>query len=100
MKAIQDTAKDLIFKDVMAMAEEQKGIQFGNYDVAIPVMVETGDGEQEVYVTVTLVAKSWKDTKQAPAFNPYDKRDEWKADLEFKEKEKALKEEKSKSKKR
>ncbi len=99
MKEIQDTAKNSIFNDVMAMASEQNGVQFGNYDVAIPVDVETGEGTQQVYVTVSLVAKSWKDTKQAPAFNPIDKRDEWQADLEFKEKEKALKIERSKSKK-
>lgn len=98
MKAIQDSAKSQIFANVLEMATEQNGVQFGNFDVAIPVEIETGDGVQEVWVTIGLTAKNWKDTKQASAFNPYEKNIEWQNELEIKAKEKELKE-KSKAKK-
>lgn len=99
MKAIQDSAKSQIFANILELANEQGGIQFGNFDVALPVNVDTGEGVQEVFVTVTLTAKNWKDTKQSDAFNPYEEREEWLADLEYKAKlEKAKAEAKAKGK--
>ena len=96
MKAIQDIAKERIFDNILEMANEQDGIQFGNFDVALPVEVETGEGKQEVFVTISLTAKNWKDTKQADAFNPIEKREEWQAELEIKKKAELLKKSKAK----
>mgnify|MGYP003405830969 FL=1 len=96
MKAIQDTAKAKIFGNILEMANEQGGIQFGNFDVALPVEVETGEGKQEVFVTISLTAKNWKDTKQADAFNPIEKREEWQAEFEIKQKAELLKKSKVK----
>ena len=96
MKAIQDTAKAKIFGNILEMANEQGGIQFGNFDVALPVEVETGEGKQEVFVTISLTAKNWKDTKQADAFNPIEKREEWQAEFEIKQKAELLKKSKAK----
>lgn len=99
MKAIQDTAKAKIFDNILEMANEQGGIQFGNFDVALPVEVETGEGKQEVFVTISLTAKNWKDTKQAEAFNPIEKREEWQAELEIKKQAELLKKSKAKKQK-
>ncbi len=101
MKAIQDKAKAQIFANILDLANEQNGIQFGNYDIALPVNVETGEGVQEVFITVSLTAKNWNDTKQADAFNPTEKRKEWLADFEFKTAQEKIKaERKAKSRKK
>ena len=98
MKNIQDTAKTKIFEDILTLANEQGGIQFGNFDIALPVEVDTGDGAQEVFVTVTLTAKNWNDTKLVEAFNPHEKREEWLADIEFRKSQEKAKLENAKSK--
>lgn len=96
MKASQDTAKAKIFDNILKMANEQEGIQFGNFDVALPVEVETDDGIQEIFVTISLTVKNWKDTKQAKAFDPIEKREEWQAELEIKKQAELLKKSKAK----
>ena len=57
--------------------------------------MKVGDGEfavreevdgQEVWVTIKVTAKNWKDTKATKAYNPKDKAAEWEIKKQIKEK--------------
>lgn len=76
---IQSKVKGDIFAQIMDLFAE-KGEQFADYSVAVPVEV---DGK-ECWAKVSVVCGQLTDTKTSKAFNPFEAQASW-------EEEKALK---------
>lgn len=87
MKEIQDAVKENAFAQIKELFAE-KGEQFADYSLAVPVEVE---GEER-WAKISVVCGQIKPTKTSDAFDPFAVAEEWKIDKEIKAKEKAEKE--------
>ena len=85
---IQKVVKDSVFTEIKDLFA-QKGEQFGDFEIAIPVYIE---GEGEFWGKVSVVCGQIKDTKTSSAFDPFVAREEWELDREIKARAKAEKE--------
>lgn len=82
MADIQREVKTAVFEQIKALFAES-GEQFGDFEIAVPVTV---DGAER-WAKVSVVCGQLKDTKSAPAFDPFVVQSEWLADKEIKAKE-------------
>lgn len=57
-----------------------KGEQFADFSLAVPVEVEG----KEYWAKISVVCGQIKDTKTSPAFDPFAVAEEWQADKEYK----------------
>ena len=97
---IQKKVKDTGLALVLAGTENAEVVQYGDHSIAVKVEVE---GKPR-WAKISVVCGQLSDTKVTKAFDPYDAREEWELDKEFKakvnaEKEKAKAEKLAKSKK-
>jgi hypothetical protein len=87
MADIQKIVKETAFGRI-AECFADDGEQYGDFEIAVPVEV----GGVERWAKITVVCGQLKDTKSAPAFDPFVAREEWELNKEIKEKEKLAKE--------
>jgi hypothetical protein len=79
MAEIQKIVKETAFGRI-AECFADDGEQYGDFEIAVPVEV---DGVER-WAKVTVVCGQLKDTKSAPAFDPFVAREEWEADKAYK----------------
>ena len=82
MADIQKEVKASVFEDIKALFNEN-GEQIGDFELAVPVIV---DGSER-WARIKITCGQLKDTKSAPAFDPFVVQSEWLADKEIKAKE-------------
>ena len=85
---LKSTARDLTVATLTDVLSANDAVQFADASFAILQVV---DG-QEVWTEVTVKSKAYKPTKVAPAFDPYEAAENWKAEKEMKAAAKAEKE--------
>ena len=85
---LKATARDLTVATLTDVLSANDAVQFADASFAILQVV---DG-QEVWTEVTVKSKAYKPTKVAPAFDPYEAAEKWKAEKEMKATAKAEKE--------
>ena len=85
---IQKMVKDAGLATILNGANEVDFVQYGDHEIAIPVMVEG----VERWAKVTIVCGQLKDSKTAKAFDPFVAQEDWELDKEYKAKLKAEKE--------
>ena len=85
---IQKMVKDTGLATILNGANEVEFVQYGDHEIAIPVMVEG----IERWAKVTIVCGQLKDTKTSNAFDPFVAQEDWELDKEYKAKLKAEKE--------
>ena len=85
---IQKMVKDTGLTAVLNGASEFDFVQYGDHEIAIPVMVEG----VERWAKVTIVCGQLKDSKTSKAFDPFVAQEDWELDKEYKAKLKAEKE--------
>ena len=79
---IQKMVKDKGLEIIVKGSEGIEYIQYGDHSIAIPVEIEG----KECWAKISVVCGQLSDTKVTKAFNPYDARDEWEIDKEYREK--------------
>lgn len=85
---IQKMVKDTGLATILNGANEVDFVQYGDHEIAIPVMVEG----VERWAKVTIVCGQLKNSKTAKAFDPFVAQEDWELDKEYKAKLKAEKE--------
>lgn len=93
---IRNAAKRMTIAELTEVFQRVDAVEWQDGSFAILQNVVTDDGVMEVWTDVTIKSKVWKDTKNARAFDPFERAQEWEAEKEFKAQEKeAKKKEKS-----
>ena len=85
---LKSTARDLTVATLTDVLSANDAVQFADASFAILPVV---DG-QEIWTEITVKSKAYKPTKVAPAFDPYEVAENWKAEKEMKATAKAEKE--------
>lgn len=85
---LKSTARDLTVATLTDVLSANDAVQFADASFAILQVV---DG-QEIWTEITVKSKAYKPTKVAPAFDPYEVAENWKAEKETKATAKAEKE--------
>ena len=78
---IQKMVKDAGLATILNGANEVEFVQYGDHEIAIPVMVEG----IERWAKVTIVCGQLKDTKTSNAFDPFVAQEDWELDKEYTE---------------
>lgn len=85
---IRETARMATIAELMPAFEQCSAVKWCDNGFAI---LQNVDG-QEVWVSVDLTVKSWKDTKRSKAFDPYEEAAAWEEEKRIKAGVKAQKE--------
>lgn len=80
-------ARALTIAQLQEILEELAAVQFGDASFAVLQEVEG----QEIWTEISVKAKAFTPTKTAPAFDPFEVAEEWKADKEADAQKKAEK---------
>lgn len=79
-KIVKDTGLEIALMGTDGLDLEI--VQYADHSIAIPVNVEG----KSCWAKISVVCGQLSDTKVTKAFNPYDARDEWEIDKEYKAK--------------
>jgi len=84
---IKSTARQMTIDSLMPVLQENEAVKFADASFAILQEVEG----VEIWTSVEVKSKAWKDTKVAKAFDPFEKAAEWEAEKKIKTENKAIK---------
>ena len=88
MNEMKAAARQMTIAMLMPVLVEAEAVKWQGDSFAILQVVEG----QEIWTSVDVKAKAWKDTKVSKAFDPYEKAAEWEAERNIKAQNKAAKE--------
>lgn len=88
MNEMKATARQMTIAAIMPSLLDNDAVKFADGSFAI---LQTVDGV-EIWTSVEVKSKAWKDTKVAKAFDPFEKAAEWEAEKRIKADNKAVKE--------
>lgn len=93
---IKATARQMTIAAIMPSLLDNDAVKFADGSFAI---LQTVDGV-EIWTSVEVKSKAWKDTKVTKAFDPFEKAAEWEAEKKIKAENKAIKDAEKAAKKK
>lgn len=87
MNEMKATARQMTIAAIMPSLMENDAVKFADGSFAILQIVD----DVEIWTSVEVKSKAWKDTKVAKAFDPFEKAAEWEAEKKIKAENKTIK---------